>query len=393
MIAPSGIVILAMFSLPPAAPDDARPARAEALSIAVGSGTTQRTPVIEVRGLDPENLLALSKVDWDAACWGRLLSISVGKDRAGSPSIPGRYRVIGEILRFEPTYAYEPGLHHRVRLDPSLLPHPRADTVPLAEFTPPPVPKPPAAFVVRVEPSGPVLPENLLKFYLYFSAPMTRGQVYEHVRLFDASGTVLVSPFLEIGEELWDASGTRLTLLLDPGRIKRGLRPRDEDGPILESGETYSLRIDREWHDASGQPLREDCKRSFRAGPADETQPDPKAWKIQSPASATRGPLNLTFPEPLDRAMLDRAIVIHDPTGQKVRGEVRVEEGSLRWSFLPEHPWTDGEYTIRVEPELEDLAGNSVARPFEVDNLNPVKPQVDPARTTLPFKVQPARSP
>ncbi len=54
--------------------------------------------------------------------------------------------------------------------------------------------------------------------------------------LLNEKGRKLDVPFLEVGEELWDPTGTRLTLLLDPGRIKRGLKPREDLGPILEAG-------------------------------------------------------------------------------------------------------------------------------------------------------------
>ena len=45
---------------------------------------------------------------------------------------------------------------------------------------------------------------------------------------------------------------TRLTLLLDPGRIKRGVRPLEEIGGALQVGRTYTLVIDDAWPDAKG---------------------------------------------------------------------------------------------------------------------------------------------
>ena len=37
--------------------------------------------------------------------------------------------------------------------------------------------------------------------------------------------------------------------------------------------------------------------------------------------------------------------------------------------FVPERPWP-GEARLRVDPALEDLAGNNLARPFDSDRLN-----------------------
>ena len=69
---------------------------------------------------------------------------------------------------------------------------------------------------------------------------MSRGEVYRRVRLVGEQGDVDL-PFLELGEELWDPEGRRLTLLFDPGRIKRGLKPREDAGQILQPGKRYAL--------------------------------------------------------------------------------------------------------------------------------------------------------
>ncbi|MCX7667077.1 MAG: hypothetical protein N2112_16210, partial [Gemmataceae bacterium] len=112
-------------------------------------------------------------------------------------------------------------------------------------------PATPPTHVVQVYPTSEMVPENLLKFYLEFSGPMKRGEVYKHVKILDAKGKPVVLPFLELDEELWDVTGTRLTLFIDPGRIKRGLKPREEDGPVLEAGERYTLEISTNWKDGN----------------------------------------------------------------------------------------------------------------------------------------------
>ena len=111
--------------------------------------------------------------------------------------------------------------------------------------------------VVSVWPSRELLPENLLRFYVSFSAPMSRGEAYRRIKLLDAStGKPVDAPFLELDEELWSPDGTRFTLLFDPGRIKRGLRPREEVGPVLEAGKSYSLMIETRLARRDGQPAR-----------------------------------------------------------------------------------------------------------------------------------------
>ena len=384
-------LLLSMLCL--AATDEPRPSRPREISLRHDPASAAGKSAVIVLGIDPKNLETLATADWTPDRWSEMLSVSVVSKKDQPISIAGTYRILGDALRFEPKYEFEPGLRHVARFDPSRLPIAGAGGAKRIEFAWPSRPKGAPTFVARMEPSGDVLPENLLKVYLHFSAPMSRGEVYQRVRLTDASGRKIDSAFLELGEELWDTSGMRITLLLDPGRIKRGLRPREEEGPILEAGKTYALQVDREWPDADGQPLREPFKKVFRAGPADMQQPDPKLWKIGTPVASSRDPLDVAFPEPLDRAMLDRALVLYDPAGKRVSGRVSITAGSTRWRFTPDREWSTGTYQLEIDPELEDLAGNSIARPFEVDIEGPVEAKETVRRVKLPITISAARRP
>src|SRR6185436_15583273 len=81
----------------------------------------------------------------------------------------------------------------------------------------------PPTVVAQVYPTADALPANQLKFYLDFSAPMSFGDAYRHIRLLDEEGRDVPRAFLQTAHELWDARRQRFTLILDPGRIKRGL--------------------------------------------------------------------------------------------------------------------------------------------------------------------------
>jgi hypothetical protein len=232
------------------------------------------------------------------------------------------------------------------------------------------------------------VPENLLKFYIHFSAPMSRGVAYDHLHLLDATDRKIDLPFLELGEELWDPRAMRFTLLFDPGRIKRGLKPREEVGPALVEGRAYTLVIDAEWPDATGQPLGDSFRRSFRVVAPDEVQPDPANWQLRIPPAGSSDPLTITFPEPLDRAMLDRAITVTGAAGKAVSGRVVVQDHETRWQFTPEHAWAAGHYHLMADTTLEDLAGNSIGRPFEVDQFERVEAKIPAAFVRLPFRVR-----
>src|SRR5260370_1316673 len=85
---------------------------------------------------------------------------------------------------------------------------------------------------IPVDRTGERWPENDLKFYIHFSAPMSRGDSYKRIKLPDEKGKALDMPFLELDQDLWDSAAQRLTVFCDPGRIKRGLKPREEFGPV-----------------------------------------------------------------------------------------------------------------------------------------------------------------
>jgi hypothetical protein len=355
---------------------------------------------VEVVGLDPATLAALGKAEWGPDRWATFLAVTVedgAAGPAGRPPLLGTYRVEADVVRFVPRFPLERGLRYRAEFGPARLlaaldpsksagSGPAGDRPLVATIA---LRKPPAeaqVVVAQVQPEASTLPENLLKFYIHFSAPMSRGDAYQYLHLLDERGREVRAPFLELGEELWDPSGTRFTLFLDPGRIKRGLRPREEMGPILQQGRSYTLVIDRAWPDAEGRPLRDSYRKPFRAGPPDERPPDPASWTIAPPAAGTADPLVLTFPEPLDHALLHRLIAVAGPGGEAVRGRVAVEQAGTRWRFTPERPWAAGDHRIVIDTALEDLAGNSVGRPFEVDVFDTITRQAKAEHVSLSFR-------
>lgn len=236
--------------------------------------------------------------------------------------------------------------------------------------------------VVRVYPTADVLPANQLKLYLEFSGPMSRGEAANWVRLFESDGKPVELPFVEIDQELWDREQKRLTLLFDPGRIKRGVLPQRELGGALEPGKQYELVIDRAWRDAKGQPLVSEFRKKFRAGEPDRTPIDPRKWTVVAPRAGTRDALVVKFGEPLDAAVMLRRIGIPKVTGTAVPSNHETE-----WHFKPDEPWTEGEYEIAADKILEDLAGNKIGRPFDVDTFEKVTAAIPHESTAIPFRI------
>ncbi|HUY92097.1 MAG TPA: hypothetical protein VMV10_25370 [Pirellulales bacterium] len=342
--------------------------------------------VFDVTGLSSEERTALADFPQDDAAWQARFAVYALADRKagveGRPAMVGSYALDEGRLRFAPRYRLDPGVIYRAVYRPA-----EREAAPItADFE---IPAPRAARPTKlaaIYPSRDRLPENQLKFYLHFSAPMSRGEAYEHVQLLDAQGRPIELPFLELGEELWDREAKRFTLFFDPGRIKRGLKPREEVGPAIEEGKSYTLVIDAGWRDAAGRPLAAEVRKTFAVGPPDDTPLDAANWKLDAPAGG-REPLVVEFPEPLDHALLGRLLYV-ERGGEPVAGEIAIDQQETRWRFTPRDAWRPGSYDLVAGKELEDLAGNSLARPFEIDELKPVTLEVTPEFVRVPFEVK-----
>jgi hypothetical protein len=241
--------------------------------------------------------------------------------------------------------------------------------------------------VSAIYPSADVVPENLLRFYLEFSAPMSRGDARSHIRLVDDAGQPIEEPFVAPERELWSPDHTRLTLFFDPGRIKRGVGPNQELGPPLREGGRYRLVIDRELRDARGLPLARGAEKEFRATAPDREQPSTKEWRLEPPRGPTE-PLVIAFPEPLDHGLLIGLLEVLTESGESLDGEVTVSSNETRWSFAPRGPWGAEVYRVRIATQLEDLAGNSLLRPFEIALAGGSVAESGPRYVELPFSLR-----
>ncbi|HEY6401210.1 MAG TPA: Ig-like domain-containing protein [Blastocatellia bacterium] len=327
--------------------------------------------------------------------WRLLLSVYAiqewPSDATDLPQMVGVYRVESNALRFEPQFPLEPGLVYQAIFRPDRMPGGSKAQPVKSVFRSPRRSATPATMVSHIYPSAGSLPENLLKFYIHFTAPMSRGNIYDHIRLRDESGKDVELPFLEIDQELWDGTMSRLTLIIDPGRIKRGVRPLEEIGPALEAGKSYTLVIGREWRDGSGIPLKESVQKTFKVEPPDREPPDPARWKIEAPQAGSRDPLAVVFPEPMDHALAQRLIrVAAEPAGDSrgfVEGTISLEDQERRWIFTPDTVWRRGRYQIIIQTTVEDLAGNNIGKPFEVDLFEGVGRRLSATTVKLPFEI------
>lgn len=343
---------------------------------------------VEVAGLPASVLDDIDDEELADAEWSALLRVSVSDE---APAVLGSYEVRDGALRFTPAFPFDPGREYAVRFDPAVV-APTPIRPPLsARVALPARTKEPSTVVAQIYPSSEIVPENLLRFYIEFSAPMGRGSGLEYIELLDESGRPVEAPFLPLDYEFWSPDRRRFTVFFDPGRVKDGILPNKQLGRPLHAGRTYTLIVRREWHDGDGLPLKQEFRRLLRVGPA-QTQPlDTAAWQITSPPAGGRAPLVVAFRDPLDHGLLMRALGVR-MNGSPVAGDVRVEPGERRWLFTPETAWRAGVYEVLALSILEDVAGNQIGRAFEVDNFDTVDKSPDPKTVLLPFRIPPPTS-
>ncbi len=340
-------------------------------SLPASEGTPQS---FTVPGLDEKLVNELNAAEFSTTEWQRLFSASV--DQADpllaieQPAMAGRYSATGSTITFRPRFPLSPGTRYRATFNPEVIrdfqntgnlkPSSRVFTVPATDPTP-------TTSVMEIFPSASVLPENLLKFYLHFSAPMSSHNIHRHIRLMNEDNEPVALPFLELDDPLWNLDMTQLTLFIDPGRIKREVKPLEEIGPSLIEGKTFRLVIDQQWKDATGNPLVNSFEKNFSVTSADRTSPDLNSWSITVPPRGTRRPVQVDFLESMDHALAQRMIRIEDTAGTEITGVIQLAHDDREWSFVPDQGWSPGEYVLSVQTIIEDLAGNNIGKLFEVD--------------------------
>jgi hypothetical protein len=237
-----------------------------------------------------------------------------------------------------------------------------------------------------IYPTADELPRNQLRFYVHFSDRMSEGFVADHVQVVDAdTGEPLNGALLPMDPELWDRDRTRVTVLFDPARIKRGLAPHREAGYPLREGTTIVLVVDPGFVDADGRRLAKTFARRYRVVGDVRRRVEPAEWEVEAPASGTRDPLVVRFDRPLDHALLHRCLAV-EADAARIPGGIAVPHGERSWAFTPAADWPDARCALVVDTTLEDLAGNSVARVFDRELADPQHDPIAAKTVTLQFR-------
>lgn len=327
-----------------------------------------RTDALLVSGWSEAELAALT----DLGSWADLLQVRIdlpGQDSAALPAIVGDYVVEADAagVSFVPRYGWSPGNSYvaTLRLPPASGAS-EAEVISRSFYVPPADVPQELTTVTGIYPTADELPENLLRFYVEFSQPMARGAVYDAIHLIGPDGTVVEAPFLRIGQEFWDHSMRRLTIMLDPGRIKRGVGGNAQVGPPLEAGARYQLMIGAGLTDAYRRPLAGPVSKAFTVVAADRQSPEPARWQVGAPTVGTRDALTVQLDGAIDPISAQRLIRLEDADGQPVRAAITVLDRERTLHLTPERAWSSQTYRLAVHPTLEDFAGNRVESLFDM---------------------------
>lgn len=224
--------------------------------------------------------------------------------------------------------------------------------------------------VVDIQPSAATLPATTLRLYITFNRPARGWFRQSEVKLLADGKPVRPSPFMDFGQELWSPDGRRLTLLFDPGRIKRDVAGRGAEAAPLQPGLRYRIEAG-------------DKRHTFAVGPALRLALNPTLWQITRPQQRL-GPVTLKFDRIMDFALASHQLVVERADGKYVEGQSSLDSTGKVWRFTPQTEWQTGSYRVVVGPTLEDISGNRIGEALDHDAG---QPDILPPLSTLPFDV------
>ena len=349
-----------------------------------GSQATPAKPAFKLRieSDDPAQVVVIADgppnywAKFDKAKWASLLWFGVS---SGDEPMLGKYEVVANELRFTPSFPLAQGQSYSAKLRVAGEEITANYSLPQSANSQPKL--------LAIYPSGSLVPANHLKFYLVFSEPMADGRSFDHLELLNVTrGKQVVDPFRRT--ELWSDDGKTFTLWLHPGRQKSGVNLNVELGAILEPKEQFELVVRKNWMSQLGEPLTGDTHKKFRAGPRINKVIEPSRWKHITPKFHSRDPLRILFSRPLDWALLHSEFRVLSPSGSPVPGKIATAENEREWRFVPQQAWESGRYQVSVGAVVEDLAGNNLRRPFEVDVRAVGQEKQIGDRLSIPFAVK-----
>lgn len=326
--------------------------------------------------------------------WGEILMLHVGKTpKEGYPAVSGKYLVDQGNLIFKPRFPPVPEQSYTVVFNAKQFAKQLPNHPTLAKLTYQtgfyiePVEFEKIASVTASLPFADKVPANLLRFYLYFSHPMSLDNPYNYLTLLDENHQPVKDAFVELQQGLWDQKRTRLTVLIHPGRIKRGVGPNIKLGNVLKQNQRYRLILNKGFKDYRAVQMKNDFHKDFVVTEPIYKKLDLTQWTLYLPEPDSFTPLRINVERTLDPVLAHRMITLMDMSDHSIiAGKMSFNGVGNDYFFTPNQKWKSGTYRVQVENKLEDLAGNTLAWSF--DEAMPQNNKIDHNRRhSIPFSL------
>ena len=242
-------------------------------------------------------------------------------------------------------------------------------------------------YVQAIYPTSNVLPENLLRIYVHFSQPMKTVGNIEKMKLVDEQGKEVPDVFFNNVYELWNKEQTQLTLILDPARVKTGLKANETLGRAIKPNQNYTLIIEG-LEDVNHQKMTNSFQKRIMIEEADIIIPELKNWKLIIPKTKSKTGFVLEFPQILDYNSLRERLIITDNENLPIEGIVSIKNQETEWSFQPTKSWESGDYILHVNTRLEDPSGNNLNGLFD-HKTGSLKYRIEGIVKKIPFTIKP----
>lgn len=209
---------------------------------------------------------------------------------------------------------------------------------------------------IHIYPEAKVLPANTLRFYIQFPTPGEAHFDRDQLRLLNEKDQEVRDAFLVLSQELWSLDGHRLTVLMEPGRIKRGIGEDPDHDPALVVGQTYSLVIT-----ALGQTARY----SFRVGDPVLEEIQETSWRLTPPVVGSLEPAIVHFDRVMDAALCEDEIAVLTSSGEVVETCVSLAPEGIMAQLVPSRPWRAEAHRVVMSEWLEDVCGNRLGEALD----------------------------
>lgn len=291
------------------------------------------------------------------------LSLLSENAKMPGPNMLGKYERAGNELTFTPRFPLGAGATYRASL--SITGRTMSIDYRMAMLAAKAPPK-----VVKIYPTADILPANHLRFYIYFDRPMRGGkELFQHLAILDEKGMEIEEPWLV--DEIWDEETNCLILYIHPGRIKWGVELRELMGPVLLEKRSYALVVRGAWADLDGNKIGKDMIKKFSTTGEDRVRIELSDWKLTAPTAGQRDPVALTLSKSVDYRSLKTGLTVTNAKNEILQGAIAIGKDEKSWRFTPNQPWQSGPHRVNVSADLEDVAGNTPARPFDMNLLTP----------------------